>query len=93
MYHWQERFPPGSALHGDHLSLAVRIVLAHVRYARGLRWWLVVSARVVMAVTRRDDAGPMRCLRAVGERISHQMIILPRPCPHGIPKLTGQSRP
>ena len=30
------------------------------RYARGLRWWLVVSARVVMAVTWRADAGPMR---------------------------------
>jgi hypothetical protein len=56
----RKRFPPSSALHGDHLSLAVRMVLAHVRYARGLRWWLVVSARVVMAVTRRDDAGPMR---------------------------------
>jgi hypothetical protein len=40
----RKRFPPSSALHGDHLSLAVRMVLAHVRYARGLRWWLVVSA-------------------------------------------------
>ena len=34
---------------------------------------------VVMAETRRADAGPMRCLRTAGERISHQMIILPRP--------------
>jgi hypothetical protein len=49
------------------------------RQARGLRWWLVVSAGVVMAETRRADAGPMRCLRTAGERISHQMIILPRP--------------
>ena len=41
------------------------------RQARGLRWWLVVSAGVVMAETRRADAGPTRCLRAAGERVSH----------------------
>jgi hypothetical protein len=45
VYHRQECFPPGSALHGDHLSLAVRIVLAHVPLCHGLRWWLVVSGR------------------------------------------------
>ncbi|MGB6578640.1 MAG: hypothetical protein WBF34_12050 [Streptosporangiaceae bacterium] len=71
MYHRQERFPPGFVLHGDHLSVAVRIVLAHVPSGQGLRWWLVVSAGVVMAETRRADAGPMRCLRAPGDRISH----------------------
>jgi hypothetical protein len=49
------------------------------RQARGLRWWLVVSAGVVMAETRRADAGSMLCLRTGGERISRQMIILPRP--------------
>ena len=38
---------------------------------QGSPLWLVVSAGVVMAVTRRGDAGPTRCLRAAGERISH----------------------
>ena len=71
VYHRQERFPPGFALHGDHLSVAVRIVLALVRPCQGSPLMAGRLGRVVMAVTQRADAGPTLCLRAAGERIPH----------------------
>jgi hypothetical protein len=71
VYHRQERFPPGFVLHGDHLSVAVWIVLAYVPSGQGSPLVAGPLGRVVMAETRRADAGPTLCLRAPGDRTSH----------------------
>ena len=80
VYHRQERFPPGFVLHGDHLSVAVRIVLAHVPSGQGSP---LVAGRLGRGRDGRDAAGRRRADAVLARRrrtgLPHQMIILPRP--------------